>query len=98
MQGRCGVIVSNIPSYAGGRRIGESDVTATVLTITPLRSFWDLARLILKGSLFHAPALPFTHTMSLELCGHPLPVQRDGEVGEFNEGFIRLAGNVRIAI
>ena len=98
LQGYRGLILSNIPSYAGGRRVGDRDLSNAELSVTALRSFWDLMRLVLQGSLTHTPILPFTHATSLELQGKPLPVQRDGEVGEFNESAIQLAGRIKIAI
>jgi len=94
---KAGVIISNIGYYSGGCSIGSQQVTeAEHVSITVLDSIWSYIYLV-WGRINPKRKVPAYFTSErVTIQGEPLPVQIDGEVGEFRSAPIHLAGRVNI--
>ena len=97
LRGKAGVIISNLPYYAGGSPLSTLDPDEPRLSVTIVDSAWDLIRLGLSRHLDHAePVLPFFKAARIRLHGPELPMQIDGEVGRYQETDIRYAGKIGV--
>lgn len=97
LEGKAGVIISNLPYYLGGSRISTLAPEDPYLSVTFINKFHELFRLGLTRNLGNeTPVIPFVKSDSIQLIGPGLPMQIDGEVGIYQETAIEYAGRIRI--
>jgi len=98
LEGKSGLVATNLGTIAGGTPIGERDPAAARLAVTVFESGGDFLRLMLSRFGGRRPALPFTLTRRLHIAGGPVPLEIDGEVVPFRSGAVSLAGRARFVV
>lgn len=97
LQGKAGVIISNMPYYLGGSRISTLRPEDPFLSVTFIHKVHELIRLGLSRNMGNEkPTLPFLASNQIQLIGPDLPMQIDGEVGIYHETAIEYSGTIGI--
>ncbi len=96
LMNKAGVIISNIGYYSGGCSIGSQMTEEEHVSITVLDSIWSYIYLV-WGRINPQRKIPSYFTSErITIEGKPLPTQIDGEVGQFRNAAVHMAGRVNM--
>jgi diacylglycerol kinase family enzyme len=98
LQGKAGMILSNIDSYAGGSPIGSGNIEDEYLDLTVLESSCDLLKIVLSRFSRGLKDTDSIKVKSAQIHGSVVPIEIDGETEVFQPASVSLVGRVRILV